>query len=86
MEYCLGNGLELLSALKVFAVCHDSSVFQSNTVIAFVDNTSVIEVNGVVVFPRMVSNIGALCIILQISLMFLFSGLKTSSSFSYIVP
>ena len=29
MEYCLGNGLELLSALKVFAICHDSSVFRT---------------------------------------------------------
>ena len=28
MEYCLGNGLKLFSASKVFAVCHDSSVFR----------------------------------------------------------
>ena len=27
IEYCLGNGLELLSAPTVFAVCQDSSVF-----------------------------------------------------------
>ena len=29
MEYCLGNGFELLSASKVFAVCQDSSVFRT---------------------------------------------------------
>ena len=27
IEYCLGNGLELLSALTVLAVCQDSKVF-----------------------------------------------------------
>ena len=29
IEYRLGNGLELLSALTVFAVCQDSSVFRT---------------------------------------------------------
>ena len=29
MEYCLGNGLKLFSASKVFAVCHDFSVFRT---------------------------------------------------------
>ena len=29
IEYCLGNGLELLSARTVFAVCRDSSVFRT---------------------------------------------------------
>ena len=29
IEYCLGNGLELLSAPTVFAVCQDSSVFRT---------------------------------------------------------
>ena len=28
IEYCLGNGFELLSASTVFAVCQDSSVFE----------------------------------------------------------
>ena len=45
---CLGNGLELFSASTVFPVCQ---------VIAFVKNTSVIEVNRVVVLPRLVCNI-----------------------------
>ena len=29
IEYCLGNGLEFLSAPTVFAVCQDSSVFRT---------------------------------------------------------
>ena len=40
--------------------------------IAFVNNTSVIKVNGVIVLPRLTGNIRALCTVLQVSLMFLF--------------
>ena len=29
IKYCLGNGLELLSASVVIAVCHDSRVFRT---------------------------------------------------------
>ena len=29
IEYCLGNGIELLSASTVFAVCQDSSAFRT---------------------------------------------------------
>ena len=56
IEYCLGNCFELLSASTVFTVCQDSSDF-SNAVIAFVNDTSIVEINGVVVLPRMVGNI-----------------------------
>ena len=35
IEYCLGNGLELLSAPTVFAVCQDSSVLIDFAVIDF---------------------------------------------------
>ena len=35
IEYCLGNGLELLSAPTVFAVCQDSSVLIDFDVIDF---------------------------------------------------
>ena len=31
MEYCLGNGFELLSASAIFAVCQDSSVYERGT-------------------------------------------------------
>ena len=37
MEYCLGNGLELLSALKVFAVCHDTIFFTRKFLVALVE-------------------------------------------------
>ena len=48
-ENCLGNGFEFLSASVVLAVCQGSSVF--------VNNTSIIEVNGMIVLPRMAGNI-----------------------------
>jgi len=47
MKYCLGNGFELLSAPTVLAVCRDS-----NAVVAFVDYPSIIKVNLVIIFPR----------------------------------
>ena len=47
MAYCLGNGLELFSALTVFALCQDCKVFanhawQNNHSIDF-DNVCVID-------------------------------------------
>ena len=39
-----------------------------------------------IAWPRMVGNIWALCIVLQVSSMFLLSGLEASSGFSYVVP
>ena len=85
IEYCLGNGLELLSAPTVFAVCQDSSVF-SNVVITFVYHGSALKVNRVIVFPHMVGNVRATRIVFKISLMFLSSGFKPSASFSYNYP
>ena len=55
MEYCLGNGFELLSAPTVLAVCQDSSVFRTR--FALVDYTRIIKVNGMVILPRMVGNV-----------------------------
>ena len=43
-------------------------------------------INRVVFLPRMVCNVWALCIVLQISLVFLPSSFKAYSSFSYVVP
>ena len=47
---------ELFFASTVLDVCQDSSVI-SNAVIAFVNNTSIIEVNGMIVLPCMVGNV-----------------------------
>ena len=47
IEYCLGSGLELLSAPAVLAVCQDSRDF-SNTVIAFVYHGSAIKINWMI--------------------------------------
>ena len=85
MEYCLGNGLELLSVSTVFAVCQDSNAF-SNAVIALVDNTSIVKIDAMIVFPSMVGNVRSTRKILQIPFMFLFVCLETSSSFTDVVP
>ena len=57
MEYCLGNGFWV--DIRVDGFCcvprslADSSVNFSNAVIAFVYDTSIIEINGImIVFPR----------------------------------
>ena len=44
----------------------------SNVVIAFVNKTSIVKVNGVIVLPRVIGNIRALCIVLQV--LFTFFG------------
>ena len=51
VEYCLGNAFDLFSASTVLVACQDSSV------IAFVNNTRINEVNGMIILPRMVGNI-----------------------------
>ena len=58
----------------------------TNAIIALVNNTSIVEINGMVVFPSMVGSVRSIRKILQIPLMFLFAGLEASSSFSYVVP
>ena len=58
----------------------------TKTVIALVRNTSIVEINAMIVFPRMVDNVRSIRIVLQILLMFLFAGLEASSGFSYVVP
>ena len=58
----------------------------TNAVIAFVYDTSIVEINSMIVFPRMVGNIRAMTIVLQVPLMFLFAGLEASFGFSYVVP
>ena len=54
-------------------------------VIALVYNTSIVKINGMIVFPRMVGSIRSIRIVLQVPLMFLFAGLEASSGFSYVV-
>ena len=58
----------------------------TNAVIAFVYDTSIVEINAMIVFPRMVGKIRAIRIVLQVPLMFLFAGLEAPSGFSYVVP
>ena len=57
-----------------------------NAVIALVYDTSIVEINAMIVFPRMVGNIRSIGIVLQFPLMFHFAGLEASSGFSYVVP
>ena len=57
----------------------------TNAVIAFVYDTSIVEINAMIVFPRMVGKIRAIRIVLQVPLMFLFAGLEAFSGFSYVV-
>ena len=70
-------GIERQKKLKKFTVftrkprCHVIILIYRTWPIAFVNNTSIIKVNGVIVLPRMIGNIRALCIVLQVSLMFL---------------
>ena len=54
IEYCLGSGLELLSASFVAAVCHDSKVLRFRKVPLSI-------VNRMVMNPCVVSNISSLC-------------------------
>ena len=74
MEYCLGNGFELSSAL-----C-DSDVprFErfSHAEMSFVNHASVFEVDDVVVFPCMICNVGALCVFCCVPNVFFSSGVK----------
>ena len=43
MEYCQGDGFELLSALTVFAVCQqDSNVLGIQLLVAFINSTTMI--------------------------------------------
>ena len=58
----------------------------ANAVIAFVYDTRIVEINSMIVFPRIVGNMRAIRIVLQVPLMFLFAGLEASSGFSYVVP
>ena len=55
MLYCPGNGQELLSALGVTLVCHDSNFF-SGSKSAIINNLCVFKINGVVVGPGVISN------------------------------
>ena len=57
----------------------------TNAVIAFVYDKRIFEINAMIVFPRMVGNIRAIRIVLQVPLMFLSAGLEASSGFSYLV-
>ena len=58
MKYCLSNGFELLSVPTVWAVCQDSNVFRT-LVVAFVNHTSIIKVNWMIVLPCVVGNFRA---------------------------
>ena len=58
----------------------------TNAVIALVNNTSIVKINAMIVFPSMVGNVRYIRKILQIPLMFLFASLEASSGFTYVVP
>ena len=50
IEYCLGNGLELLSTPTVFAVCQDSSVFRTRNSIHIIQRQLPLAFHTSIVF------------------------------------
>ena len=85
MLHCPGSGQELLSALGVTLVCHASNVFLILKVpLSLIDAFS--KINDVVVGPDVISDSRTFGRSFDISQMFFFSGIKSSTSSSNITP
>ena len=84
MEYCLGNGFELVIVRVDSFRCVPGFECSTNAVNALVNNASIVKINAMI--ASMVGNVRSIRKILQIPLMFLFAGLEASSGFTYVVP